>query len=102
MRYVLKQSSITLKLLSYLKMVNHLTHHFGLNGPILHRIQSFPLYFERKRELSLCLPSSHIIDNDVQNAILCRTSIIISTFSWHRVAPHVVAIQLIYRYHMIN
>ena len=75
--------------------------HFGLNGPILrciHPTQRYSLHFERVKELSFRIPSSH---NDIQKAIT-RLYFVASTFAWCRVAPHVMAIQLIYRYHVIT
>ena len=74
---------------------------FGLNGIILRCVpptQRYLLHFERVKELSLCLPSSH---NDVQKAIT-RPYFVISTFAWCYVTPHVMAIQMIYRYHVIT
>ena len=53
---------------------------------------------KRVKELSLRLPSSH---NDVQKAIT-QLYIVLSTFAWCHITPHVMAIQLIYRYHVIT
>ena len=69
---------------------------FGLNGPILRRIhptQRYLFHFERVKELLvvLRLPSSH---NNVQQAIT-RPYVIVSTFTWCHVDPHVMAIQFV-------
>ena len=74
---------------------------FGLNDPTrrcVYPTQRYSLHFERVKELSLHLPSSH---NDVQTAIT-RPYFVVSTFAWCHVTPHMMAIQLIYRYHMIS
>ena len=61
-------------------------------------MQRYLLHFERVKELSLRLPSSH---NDVQTTIT-RPYFVVSPFAWCHITPHVIAIQLIYRYHVMT